>query len=73
MGTGTQKVVKGKRQTHLNAVSSLRFPESSSSDGCLLAFREDWWEFCAEFVREVRREPSREAALREMVLPLSKT
>lgn len=57
---------------HLIAVSSERKPESSSSDGCLLAAREDWRDVGFELVREVAREASREAALREVVLPLSK-
>lgn len=68
-------------KTYLTAVSSLRLPASSSSEACLLAFRDDWREFFAELVREVwpelmrevRPEPSLEAALRDMVLPLSKT
>lgn len=53
---------------HLIAVSSERKPESSSSDAALLAARDD----CLEPVRELEREASREAALRETVLPLSK-
>ena len=53
-------------------VSSERKPESSSSEGPLLAFREPWREVCFEPVRELVREASREAALRETVLPLSK-
>lgn len=54
------------------AVSSERKPESSSSDGALLALREPWREVCLEPAREVVRDASREAALRETVLPLSK-
>lgn len=57
---------------HLMAVSSDRKPESSSSEGARLAFREDCWEVCFELAREVVREPSRDAALRDTVLPLSK-
>lgn len=54
------------------AVSSERKPESSSSEGGLLAGREDWREVCLELAREVLREASLEAALRETVFPLSK-
>lgn len=57
---------------HLIAVSSERNPASSSSDGALLAFREPWREVCFEPAGELVREASREAALRETVLPLSK-
>jgi hypothetical protein len=63
--------VKGEENDstiYLIDVSSERKPESSSSEGALLAFRED----CLEPVRELVREASREAALRETVLPLSK-
>lgn len=60
------------KDAHLIAVSSERYPASSSSDGCLLAARDDWREVCFELAREVALEASREAALRDVVLPLSK-
>ena len=53
-------------------MSSERKPESSSSDGALLALRDVSREVCFELLRELLREVSREAALRETVLPLSK-
>lgn len=60
------------KDAHLIAVSLERYPASSSSDGCLLAAREDWREVCLELAREVALDASREAALRDVVLPLSK-
>ena len=59
-------------KSHLKAVSSERKPESSSSEAWRLAAREDWREVCFELARELVRDASREAALRETVLPLSK-
>jgi hypothetical protein len=59
-------------QTYLMDVSSERKPESSSSEGARLAFREPWREDCFDPVLELVRDASREAALRETVLPLSK-
>lgn len=53
---------------YLIEVSSERKPASSSSEAAVLAARDD----CLEPVRELDREASREAALRETVLPLSK-
>lgn len=57
-------------ETYLQAVSSLWLPISSSSDGCLLALRDDEGELCAELAREVVREASLDIAFRETVLPL---
>lgn len=58
-------------------VSSLRLPESSSSEGCWLAarlaLREDWREVLADALGEGLREASREAALRETVFLVSRT
>jgi hypothetical protein len=62
---------KGEQGAYLMAVSSDVNPESSSSEGCLLAFREPWREVCLELARDPLRDASREAALRETVLPLS--
>jgi hypothetical protein len=61
--------------SHLHAVPSLRKP-SSSSDPCLLGFREFARElarlFTAEFAFEDGAEAFRERALRDTVLPLSR-
>ena len=57
-------------ETYLQAVSSLWLPISSSSDGCLLALRDDEGELWAELAREVVREASLDIAFRETVLPL---
>lgn len=57
---------------YLIDVSSERKPESSSSEGALLALREPWREVGFELAGELVRDASRDAALRETVLPLSK-
>lgn len=67
-----QESGKGQCDIYLMDVSSETNPESSSSEGALLALREPWREVCFEVVGEVVRDASREAALRETVLPLSK-
>jgi hypothetical protein len=54
-------------------VSSETNPASSSSEGALLPLREPWREAGLELAGEPLREASREAALRETVLPLSST
>lgn len=66
------KNLQGVIGAYLIDVSSERKPESSSSEGALLALREPWREVCFELAGELVRDASRDAALRETVLPLSK-
>lgn len=66
------KKMQGVICAYLIDVSSERKPESSSSEGALLALREPWREVGFELAGELVRDASRDAALRETVLPLSK-
>ena len=60
------------RKTCLQVVSSLRLP-SSSSEGCLLGFREWLLDAGREGAGDVSRELCLDKALRETVFLLSKT
>lgn len=67
-----EKRGKKRKRTHLMAVSSLRLPASSSSEWIRLGLREEWRDEATDDTRLVAFEPSeysREAALREVVLP----